>query len=409
MTKSGIDLARVREDFPILAEQVRGRCVAYLDNAATTQKPRAVLDALNHYYAHDNANVHRAVHVLAERATRAFEGARGVAQQFVNARDPREIVFVRGATEAVNLVAATFGRTHVTEGDEIVLSVMEHHSNIVPWQMLCTEKRARLVVVPVSDAGELDLAAYERLLSPRTKLVAMTHVSNALGTVTPIARMIELAHARGVPVLVDGAQAAPHVAIDVQALDCDFYVLSGHKVYGPTGIGVLYGKLAHLEAMPPWQGGGDMILSVTFEKTLYNTPPHKFEAGTPDIAGAVGLAAAFRYVTGLGLAHIAAHERDLVEYASRELARVRGLRLIGTAPDKAGVVSFVLDDVHPHDIATIVDQAGVAIRSGHHCAQPLMERFGVAATARASFALYNTRDDVDRLVAAIADVRKVFG
>ena len=402
------DVEVVRADFPILGEVVRGKTIAYLDNAATTQKPRQVIEAESNYYEHANANVHRAVHALAERSTKAFEGARRTVQRFLGAHDEREIVFTRGATEGINLVAASFGRTRVGAGDEVVVTTMEHHSNIVPWQMLCTEKGAKLVVVPVSDSGELDLAAYEQLLGARTKMVAVTHVSNALGTINPVADIVAMAKAHGVPVLIDGAQATPHVAVRVQELGCDFYVFSGHKVYGPTGIGVLYGKLEHLETMPPWQGGGDMILSVSFAKTLYNKPPYKFEAGTPHIAGAVGLAAALDYVTKVGLDAIASHEHELVTYASEQLSGIEGLRLIGTARNKAGVVSFVLDRAHPHDIATIVDQAGVAIRSGHHCAQPLMERLNVSATARASFALYNTRDDVDRLVEALREVRKVF-
>jgi cysteine desulfurase / selenocysteine lyase len=404
-----LDVARLREDFPILAEQIRGKTIAYLDNAATTQKPRAVLEALARYYAHDNANVHRAVHALAARSTKAFDEARRTVQRFLGAKDEREIIFLRGATEGLNLVAQTFGRERVRAGDEVLVTHMEHHSNIVPWQMLCDEKGAKLRVIPVSDEGELDLSALDGLLSARTRILALTHVSNALGTVNPIADIVKQAHAKGIPVVVDGAQAAPHVAVDVQALGCDFYAFSGHKVYGPTGIGALYGKLEHLQAMPPWQGGGDMILSVSFEKTIYNQPPFKFEAGTPNIAGAVGLAAAISYVTGVGLGAIAAYEQELLAYATAELSKVAGLRIIGTAPHKAAVVSFVLAGVHPHDIATIIDEAGIAIRSGHHCAQPLMERFGVAATARASFAFYNTSEEVDRLALALREVRKVFG
>ena len=405
----GYDVARVREDFPILAERVRGKSLVYLDNAATTQKPRAVIDAIAHYYEHDNANVHRAVHALSERSTKAYDEARRKVKRFLNARDEREIVFVRGATEGMNLVAQTFGRARVKAGDEVVVSGLEHHSNIVPWQLLCEEKGAKLRVIPVTDRGELDLDALPGLLGDRTRLVAVGHVSNALGTVNPVREIIARAHERGVPVLVDGAQAVPHLAVDVQALDADFYAFSGHKVYGPTGIGVLYGKLAHLAAMPPWQGGGDMILSVSFEKTLYAEPPTRFEAGTPDIAGAIGLGVALDYVSGLGLPAIAAHEHVLLEAATAALSKVPGLRIIGQARDKAAVVSFVLEGVHPHDLATIVDQQGVAIRSGHHCAQPVMERFCVPATARASFGLYNTVEEVDRLVAALAEARKVFG
>lgn len=402
------DVARVRQDFPILRESARGMPLAYLDNAATTQKPRAVIDAVSSYYLHDNANVHRAVHALSERATKAYEGARRIAQRFVNARDPREIVFVRGATEGINLVAQTFGASRVGAGDEVLVTGLEHHSNIVPWQMLCAARGARLRVVPITDSGELALEGLDDLLGPRTRLFAVTHVSNALGTVTPLADLIARARARGVPVLVDGAQAVPHLRVDVRALDADFYVFSGHKVYGPTGIGVLYAKHEHLVAMPPWQGGGDMILSVTFEKTTYSEPPAKFEAGTPDIAGAVGLGAALTYLDALGLDAVAAHERALVEHATAELERIPGLRLLGEPREKAAVVSFVLDGVHPHDLATIVDQHGVAIRSGHHCAQPIMDRLGVPATARASFGLYNTSEEIDRLAAALREARKVF-
>ncbi len=403
------DVAAVRRDFPILGERVHERPLVYLDNAATTQKPRAVIDAVSRYYGHDNANVHRAVHVLSERATVAYEGARRTVQRFVNAASEKEIVFVRGATEGVNLVAQTFGRVNVGEGDEVLISGMEHHSNIVPWQMLCAERGANLRVIPVDECGELDVGRLDALLSPRTKLVALVHVSNALGTINPARELCAQVHARGIPVLLDGAQAAPHLPIDVQDLGCDFYVFSGHKVYGPTGIGVLWAKHEHLLRMPPWQGGGDMILSVSFDKTIYNKPPQKFEAGTPNIAGAIGLAAAIDYVSELGLVHIAAHEHALLGYATERLLDVSGLRIIGTARHKAAVLSFVMDGAHPHDIGTIVDQEGIAIRSGHHCAQPLLERFGVPATARASFGLYNTRDEVDALAAALQRVRKVLG
>ena len=403
------DVARLRADFPILAESVRGQPLAYLDNAATTQKPNVVIDALSNYYRHDNANVHRAVHLLSERSTKAYEAARRTVARFVGAADEREIVFVRGATEAINLVAQSFGRAHVGAGDEVLLSGLEHHSNIVPWQMLCEERKASLRVIPVTDTGELALDQLDLLLTPRTRLVAVTQVSNAIGTVIPVREIVARAHERGIPVLVDGAQAVPHLDVNVQALDADFYVFSGHKVYAPTGIGVLYAKLAHLQAMPPWQGGGDMILTVSFEKTTYNAPPYKFEAGTPDIAGAIGLGAALTYLSDIGIDAVAAHERALLAYATTALGKVPGLRIIGTAPHKAAVISFVLEGVHPHDIATIVDRAGIATRSGHHCAQPVMARFGLPATARVSLALYNTTEEIDRLVTALGEVRKVFG
>jgi cysteine desulfurase / selenocysteine lyase len=402
------DLTAIRQDFPILRQRVHGQPLVYLDNAATTQKPQQVIDRLVRYYAEENANIHRGVHVLSVRATEAYDAARETARRFLNAADSREIVFVRGATEGINLVAQTYGRTHIAAGDEVVISEMEHHSNIVPWQMLCAEKGARLRVIPITDAGELRLEEYERLLSDRTRLVAVTHVSNALGTINPVGEILRLAHDRGVPVLVDGAQAIAHMPVDVQALSCDFYVFSGHKVFGPTGIGVLYGRAALLETMPPYQGGGDMIRSVTFERTLYNEVPHKFEAGTPHIAGAVGLAAALEYAAAVGLDRVASHERTLLAYGTDALSDVPGLRLTGTAGEKAGILSFVLDDVHPHDVGTILDRAGVAIRAGHHCCQPLMARLGVPATARASVALYNTTDDIDVLVRALQTVREVF-
>jgi cysteine desulfurase/selenocysteine lyase len=402
------NVRRLREDFPILRQTVHGKPLAYLDNAATTQKPRAVLDALMAYYGEDNANVHRGVHLLSERATQAFEDARATVQRFINAASTREIVFTRNATEAVNLVAQTFGRTRLGPGDEVVISAMEHHSNIVPWQMVCQEKGASLRVIPITDEGALQLEEYERLLGPRTRLVSIVHLSNALGTINPVQQMIATAHRRGVPVLVDGAQAANHITVDVQALDADFYVFTGHKLYGPTGIGVLYGKERLLDEMPPYQGGGDMISSVTFEKTTYNALPYKFEAGTPNIAGAVGLAAAMDYVTAIGMDRITVHEGELLAYGTAALSGVPGLTLIGAAPEKAGVLSFVMDGVHPHDIGTIVDQEGVAIRTGHHCAQPLMQRLGIPATARASLALYNTREEIDALVAALHKVRELF-
>ena len=403
-----VDAATIRRDFPILRQRIHGKPLVYLDNAATTQKPQVVIDRMTRYYAEENANIHRGVHALSDRATEAYEAARETVRGFVNAAHSREIIFVRGATEGINLVAQTYGRAHVGPGDEIVLSEMEHHSNIVPWQILCEEKGARLRIVPMTDAGELRLDEYERLLSARTRLVSVTHVSNALGTINPVAEMIRLAHARGIAVLLDGAQAVAHMPVDVRRLDCDFYVFSGHKVLGPTGIGALYGRAALLEAMPPYQGGGDMISSVTFERTQYNVLPNKFEAGTPNIAGALGLAAALDYLTTLGLEWVTAHERDLLGYGSEALSQVPGLRLTGTAPQKAAILGFVLDDVHPHDIGTILDRAGVAIRAGHHCCQPLMARLGVPATARASLALYNTRDEIDILVGALQGVRKVF-
>jgi cysteine desulfurase/selenocysteine lyase len=404
-----LDAARLRGDFPILASKVHGKPLVYLDNAATSQKPRLVIDRISAYYERENSNVHRGVHELSERATAAFEGARTRVRDFVNAKEDREIVFTRGTTEAVNLVAQSWGRDNVKAGDEIVISTIEHHSNIVPWQMLCESAGATLRVIPVSDRGELDLDAYRALLGPKTKLVAIGHVSNALGTINPLGEIIALAHGAGAVVLVDGAQAVPHLRVDVRALDADFYAFSGHKMYGPTGIGVLYGKAALLEAMPPWMGGGDMILSVTLEKSTWNTIPYKFEAGTPNIADAIGLAAAIDYMESVGIDAIAAWEHELLGYATVKLSAIPGLRIIGTAENKAAVISFTLDCAHPHDIGTIVDQEGVAIRTGHHCAQPAMIRFGVPATARASFALYNTREDVDALVKAVGRVVEIFG
>lgn len=405
---SGFDVARVRADFPILQQKVRGRELVYLDNAATSQKPSSVIEALSRYYERDNANIHRGVHYLSERATAEFESARKTVQSFLNARRPEEIIFVRGATEAINLVAQTYGRVHVAENDEVLITAMEHHSNIVPWQLLCEEKGAKLRVVPINERGELILVEFERLLGSRTKIVSIGHVSNALGTVNPIATIVQMAHARKIPVLVDGAQAAPRLSVDVQEMDCDFYAFSGHKAYGPTGIGVLYGKANLLEAMPPYQGGGDMIRSVTFEKTTYNNIPHKFEAGTPDMAGAVGLKSALEYLNELGLNNIAAHEAELLAYATEAISAIPGIRVIGTAKEKTGVLSFVMEGVHPHDIGTILDQEGIAIRTGHHCAQPVMECFGVDATARASFGLYNTKQEIDALVCGIEKVREVF-
>jgi cysteine desulfurase/selenocysteine lyase len=403
------DVERVRADFPILRRQIRGRPLIYLDNAATTQKPQAVLDALNGYYLTSNANVHRGVHLLSEIATEAHDLAREKVRAFLNAGSTREIVFTRNATESINLVAHAFGRWRVQAGDEVVITAMEHHSNIVPWQLLCEERGAHLRVAPIDDSGALVLDQLEALLTPRTRLLSVTHMSNALGTINPIATIVKLAHGRGIPVLVDGSQAAYHLPVDVRALECDFYVASGHKLYGPTGIGVLYGRESLLEEMPPFMGGGDMIRSVTFEKSTWNELPYKFEAGTPDIAGAIGLGAALDYISSVGLEPIGVHERDLLEYGTAALLEVPGLRLIGTAPHKASILSFVLEGVHPHDIGTIVDQEGVAIRTGHHCAQPVMARFCVPATARASLAMYNTRRDLDVLVAALRRVQSVLG
>ena len=406
--QTGYDLARVREDFPILKELIHGKPLVYLDNAATSQKPLRVINAERDYYLHLNANIHRGVHDLSQRATDAFEGARGKARQFVNAAKKEEIIFVRGATEAINLVAASYGRAKLKAGDEIIVSEMEHHSNIVPWQMACEATGAVLRVIPISDSGELDMDAYAKLLSERTKIVAVTHVANALGSITPIKKITQMAHAAGAVVLVDGAQAAPHIAIDVQDIGCDFYALSGHKIYGPTGIGILYGKEALLESMPPYQGGGDMIRTVSFKKTTYNVLPYKFEAGTPFIAGGIGLGAAIDYLNELGLDSIASHEHDLLEYATALAHDVASLKIIGTAKEKASVFSFTLGRIHPHDIGTILDHEGIAIRTGHHCAMPVMERLGIPATARASFGLYNTRAEVDALFAGIRKVQKVF-
>ncbi len=402
------DVERVRQHFPILLENVYGKPLVYLDSAATSQKPQEVIDAMSRFLLKENANVHRGVHYLAERATEAYEGARAKVRRFLNAEHAHEIIFVRGTTEAINLVAQTYGKKHVGEGDEVLITAMEHHSNIVPWQMLCAQTGARLRVAPINDDGELLLDEFERLIGPKTRLVAVTHVSNVLGTINPIRRIVEMAHARGARVLVDGAQAVPHLKVDVQALGCDFYAFSGHKMYGPTGIGVLYGRSELLEEIPPYQGGGDMILSVSFEKTVYNKPPYKFEAGTPNMAGAVGLGAAIDFLSSLEHEALAAHEEDVLAYGTRRLSAVPGLRLIGTAHAKASVLSFVLDGVHPHDIGTILDREGVAIRTGHHCAQPLMSRLGVPATARASLGCYSARQDIDALVAGFGKVRELF-
>ena len=407
-TRASFDVERFRGEFPILEREVNGKRLVYFDNAATTQKPRTVLDAISNYYTTANANVHRGVHFLSQLATREYEDARVRARRFINAADTTEIIFTRGATESINLVASSFGNRYVGEGDEVVISEMEHHSNIVPWQLLCQRTGAKLKVIPINDDGELLLDEYERLLGPRTKLVAVVHVSNALGTVNPVKQIIEIAHSRGIPVLLDGAQAAPHIKVDVRELDCDFYALSGHKMFAPTGIGVLYGKADLLEAMPPWQGGGDMIASVSFEKTTYNTLPYKFEAGTPHIEGAIGLGAAIDYLNGIGLDRIAAYEHELLDYATELIGSIRGVRLVGTAREKAAVLSFMIGDVHPHDVGTILDQDGIAIRAGHHCAQPVMTRFGVPATVRASFAFYNTKEEIDALASGIGRVIEVF-
>lgn len=407
--KGGFDVESVRRDFPILQQTVHGKPLAYLDNAATSQKPRAVIDAIANYYLGDNANVHRGVHILSERATAEYERARSTVQRFLNARESREIVFVRGTTEAINLVAHAYARPLLRPGDEILVSILEHHSNFVPWKMACEATGASLRVVPMTDSGELRVDEYERLLSGRTRLVAIGHVSNALGTVNPVAHIVELAHARGIPVLVDGAQAVPHVPVDVAALGCDFYAFSGHKLFGPTGIGALYGRAELMDRMPPWQGGGDMISSVTLEEVRYNTLPAKFEAGTPHIAGAVGLAAAIEYLDGIDRPAAAAHEAALLRRAEERLADAADVRIVGRAKDRAAVLSFVMSSAHPHDIGTVLDREGVAIRTGHHCCQPLMHRLGVAATARASFAFYNTIGEVDRFVDALGRVREMFG
>ena len=403
-----LDAAQVRRDFPVLHQLVNGKPLVYLDNGATSQKPQCVIDALVRYYTTDNANVHRGVHTLSQRATDDYENARSKIRSFLNAASDQEIIYTRGTTESINLVAQTFGRQNIGPGDEIIVSNMEHHSNIVPWQILCEEKGAILRVVPIDDSGELLVDEFEAMLGPRTKLVSITHVSNALGTIVPAERIVELSHAQGVPVLLDGAQAVPHMQVDVRSLDCDFYVFSGHKLFGPTGIGVLYGKAELLDSMPPYQGGGEMIKSVTFEKTLYADLPYKLEAGTPNIAGAIGLGEAIDYVESLGYDRIMAHEQELLDYGSRALSSIEGLQIIGTAAHKSGILSFVLDGVHPHDIGTILDIEGIAVRTGHHCAQPVMDRFQIPATARASLAMYNTKEDIDALVLGIDRVLEVF-
>ena len=406
---TSLDVAKIREDFPILRQKVHGKPLVYLDNAATSQKPIPVIEAERRFYENDNSNIHRGVHELSERATQAYENTRIKVQRFLNAAEAREIIFVRSTTEAINLLAQSYGLKFIAAGDEILITAMEHHSNIVPWQMLCEEKGSKLRVAPMNDRGELLLEEFSKLLGPRTKLVSAAHVSNALGTINPVEKIVQLAHAQGTPVLVDGAQAAPHREVDVRAMDCDFYAFSGHKVFGPTGIGVLYGKAKLLEAMPPYQGGGDMISSVTFERTIYNVIPQKFEAGTPNIAGVVGLGAAIDYLNAIGLDNIAAYEEELLDYATEQISKIPGVRIIGTAEHKASVISFVIEGIHPHDVGTVLDQEGIAVRTGHHCAQPVMQRFGIPATTRASLAFYNTREEINGLVAGIHKVKEVFG
>jgi cysteine desulfurase/selenocysteine lyase len=399
---------RIREDFPVLKQTIHGKPLVYLDSAATAQKPYAVIEAIRKFHEVDCANIHRGVHELSQRSTAAYEASRAKAKRFINARSKAELIFVRGTTEAINLVSATWGRRNINAGDEIVISALEHHSNIVPWQMLAEEKDARLRVIPMNDRGELLLEEYEKLLGPRTRMVAFTHVSNALGTINPVREMVEMAHRAGALTLIDGAQAAPHMKVDVQALDADFYAFSGHKLVGPTGIGFLYGKQKLLEAMPPYQGGGDMIRTVTFEKTTYNDLPYKFEAGTPNIAGGIGLGAAIDYVNHIGMEKISAYEHELLAYGTEALSRISGLRIIGTAREKAAVLSFVIEGIHPHDIGTVLDRQGIAVRTGHHCAQPVMDRFQVPATTRASLAFYNTFREIDALAAGLAKVKEVF-
>lgn len=407
--ESPVSIAGCRHHFPLLHERVNGKQIIYLDNAATSQKPQVVIDATMRYYQSENSNIHRGVHYLSEKATQAYEKVRDTVREFLNAAYREEIVFVRGTTEGINLVAQTYGRKKVGAGDEVLISAMEHHSNIVPWQMLCEEKGAVLRVIPMNDAGELLLDQYEKMMTPRTKIVALAHVSNALGTINPVKQMIALAHTRGIPVLLDGAQAVPHMTVNVRDLECDFYTFSSHKVFGPTGVGVLYGRKRLLEAMPPYQGGGDMIKSVTFEKTTYNDLPYKFEAGTPNIAGGIGLGAAIEYVKQLDLEAIGEYEHGLLTYATDKLLSIPGVRIIGNARHKAAVISFVMEGIHPHDIGTILDSEGIAIRTGHHCAQPVMQRFGVPATARASFAFYNTKDEIDALVKGVYKVKEILG
>ena len=402
-------VAKIRADFPILAEKIRNKPLVYLDNAATCQKPKAVIDSIVHLYSHDYANVHRGVHTLSVRSTDRFEDARTKVKEFINAASEKEIIFVRGATEGINLVAQTYGKANIKAGDEILITAMEHHSNIVPWQMLCEQIGAVLKVAPINLQGELIFAEFEKLLTDRTKLVSVVHMSNALGSINPVKKIIALAHAKNIPVLLDGAQAIPHMPVDMQDLDCDFYVFSGHKLYAPSGIGVLYGKQALLEAMPPYQGGGDMIRKVTFEATEYNALPYKFEAGTPNIADVVGLGAAIDYVNKIGMDNIAAYEAELLAYATQQARQIKGLRIVGEAEEKGAILSFVLDRIHPHDIGTMLDSLGIAIRAGHHCAMPVMDFYGVPATARASFAMYNTKEEIDVLMLGIKELIKIFG
>lgn len=409
VSKIKYDVARVREDFPILKKKVHDKNLVYLDNAATTQKPTYVIDKVNKYYTSMNANIHRGVHALSQEATEEFERARIQIKQFINALGKNEIIFTRGTTEAINLVANSYGRKNIGEGDEIIISNMEHHSNIVPWQMLCEEKKAKLKIIPITDSGELILEQFEKLVNERTKFISLVYVSNSLGTINPVKKIIDYAHQFKIPVMLDAAQAVNHIKVDVQELDCDFLAFSGHKIYGPTGIGALYGKVEHLDSMPPYMGGGDMISKVTFEKTTYNELPHKFEAGTPDIAGAIGLGAAIEYVNKAGIENIKEHERKLLEYATGQIAEVPGLKIIGNAKEKTSVLSFVLDNIHPHDIGTFLDFEGVAIRTGHHCTQPLMQRFKIPATSRASFAMYNTKEEVDILIHGLKKIIEVFG
>jgi len=406
---SGFDVNKIRQDFPILAEKIRGKDLVYLDNAATCQKPQAVIDSIVQLYSHDYANVHRGVHTLSVRSTDKFEAARTKVKSFINATSDKEIIFVRGATEAINLVAQTYGKANIKAGDEILITAMEHHSNIVPWQMLCEQTGAVLKVAPINRQGELIYSEFEQLLSDKTKLVSVVHMSNALGTINPVKKIIAAAHAKGIPVLLDGAQAIPHMAVDVQELDCDFYVFSGHKLYGPSGIGVLYGKQSLLEAMPPYQGGGDMIRKVTFEETEYNTLPYKFEAGTPAIADVIALGAAIDYLVAIGMDKIAAYEAELLDYATAKAKQIEGLTIIGEAEEKGAILSFTLNKIHPHDIGTMLDSLGIAIRAGHHCAMPVMDFYGVPATARASFAMYNTKQEIDVLMAGIQSLIEVFG
>ena len=408
-TLTKFDVAKVRADFPILAQRVHGKPLVYLDSANTSQKPASVIAAIDDYYRQYNANIHRATHLLSERATKAYEGTRAKAAGFINAPDEKSIVLTTGTTDGINLVAQTYGRMVLEPGDEVLITWLEHHSNIVPWQILCEQTGARLQVAPINEAGEIEFAAYERLLSPKTRIVAVSHISNALGTINPVARIIDAAHAHGAAVLIDGAQAVPHLVVDVRALDCDFYVFSSHKMFGPTGTGVLYGRRSLLEAMPPYRGGGDMIASVTFEKTTYNVVPYKFEAGTPNIAGVVGLGAAIDYLATIDREAALAHEDEVLAYATRRVREMPGTRIIGEARQKTGVLSFVMEGVHAHDVGTVLDREGVAVRTGQHCAQPVMDRYGVAATIRASLAIYNTREDIDALIAALARVHEVFG